>query len=148
MTRWYTLILFTFGVMYASGISLPLGMGNDCASVCGSHSAPEVEPVSSCCPLGDTIAQSQQDQSDEYCPMSGGPCECGINPADDRRPHEPMPLPQRDRDSLQMVRGPPASIQIILTELPTRLISIARTGSIRAGFSHNQAQALLGVWQR
>ena len=148
MTRWYTLILFTFGVIYASGIPLPLWMGNDCASVCGSHSAPEIEPDQSCCPLGDTIAQSQQDQSDEYCPMSGGPCVCGINPADDRRPNEPMPLPQRDRDSLQMVRGPPASIQIILTQLPMRLVSMARTGSIRAGFSHNQAQALLGVWQR
>ncbi len=57
-------------------------------------------------------------------------------------------MPSRDRDSLQMVRGPPASIQIIITELPTRLISIARKGSIRAGFSHNQTQALLGVWQR
>ena len=60
-----------------------------------------------------------------FCKMSNGPCTCGIKPIDDRSPNE-----------------------IIITELPTRLISIARKGSIRAGFSHNQTQALLGVWQR
>jgi hypothetical protein len=80
--------------------------------------------------------------------MSNGPCTCGIKPIENRLPYEPLPLPSRDRDTMQMVRGPPSTIQVITTELPTRLISIARTGSIRAGFSHNQAQALLGVWQQ
>ncbi|MBO6739199.1 MAG: hypothetical protein JJ916_05000 [Phycisphaerales bacterium] len=80
--------------------------------------------------------------------MSNGPCTCGITPDDAPAPAEPMPMPSRDRDSMPMTRAPPASIQLITTELPTRLLSIARMGSIRAGFSHNQAQALLGVWQR
>jgi len=83
-----------------------------------------------------------------YCEMSNGPCTCGISPVENPTPHEPLPLPSRDRDSLQMTRAPPANIQLITAELPTRLISIARTGSIRAGLSHNQAQALLGVWRR
>lgn len=145
MTRWLTLILFSLGVLHASGINLPRVMGEDCAVVCGSHWTPEIEVVSSCCPLGDQIPQTQ---SDDYCPMSGGSCACGITPDDDHRPDGPMPLPQRDRDSLQMVRGPPVSIQIITIDLPKRLIALARTGSIRSGFSHNQAQAFLGVWRR
>ncbi|MCR9075568.1 MAG: hypothetical protein NXI07_05965 [bacterium] len=145
MTRWLTLILFSIGVLHASRIALPGGTGQDCATSCASHTVPEIEQDPSCCPLGDAKMQAP---SGEYCAMSNGPCTCGMKPIDDRSPNEPLPLPSRDRDSLQMVRGPPASIRIIITELPTRLISIARTGSIRAGFSHNQAQALLGVWQR
>lgn len=121
---------------WSSSRSNTLAMEADPCVMMGCH---EVIREVSCCGTG-TVRT--------YCAMSNGPCTCGIKPIDDRSPNEPLPLPSRDRDSLQMVRGPPASIQIIITELPTRLISIARTGSIRAGFSHNQAQALLGVWQR
>ena len=111
-------------------------MGSDPCVMMGCH---EVIVEVSCCGT-ETVST--------YCAMSNGPCTCGVKPIQDHSPDEPLPLPSRDRDSMQMVRGPPTSIQFITTELPTRLISIARTGSIRAGFSHNQAQALLGVWQR
>ncbi len=145
MTRWLTLILFSIGVLHASGISVSGGAGRDCATECASHSVAEIQPKSSCCPLGDAKKRSP---SDDYCSMSNGPCTCGITSDDAPAPTEPVPMPSRDRDSVPMTRAPPASIQIITTELPMRLLSIARTGSIRAGFSHNQAQALLGVWQR
>jgi hypothetical protein len=145
MTRWLTLILFSFGVLHAAGISLPREAGHDCATLCGSHEPVQAKPVSSCCPLSDAMAQAP---AHDYCPVSNGPCTCGITPDDAPAPAEPMPIPSRDRDSLPMTRATPASIQLITAELPTRLLSIARTGSIRAGFSHNQTQALLGIWQR
>lgn len=145
MTRWLTLILFSLGVLHATGISLPERAGHDCATICAAHELSQIQPEPSCCPLGDGMTQAP---TNDYCPMSNGPCACGLSPNDAPSPTEPMPMPSRDRDTLQMTRAPPASLIIITTDLPTRLTTIARTGSIRAGFSHNQAQALLGVWRR
>lgn len=149
MTRWLTLILFSLGVLHAAGISQPTGAGDDCAILCATHKPThepaQAQPAPSCCPLGVAMAQAP---ADDYCPMSNGPCVCGITPDDAPAPSEPMPMPSRDRDTLQMTRAPPAPLVIIATDLPTPLNAIARTGSIRAPFSHNQAQALLGVWRR
>lgn len=148
MTRWITLILISLGVLHASGLALPSSMGDTCATLCGSHEKPQVTVSTSCCPLQSTDTQSTQTQSDDYCPMSGGPCTCGISSSDDRTPDEPMPAPQRERQTLQMMRGPPLTIGLITTDTPKRLIPVAMTGSIRSGFSHNQVQAFLGVWRR
>ena len=144
MTRIHLILLIAaslFGMrgmdsLWSSSKSHALAMGSDQCVMTECHE--EIREVLCC----DTKSVHN------FCKLSNGPCTCGIKPNDDRSPNEPLPLPSRDRDSLQMVRGPPASIRIIITQLPTRLISIARTGSIRARFSHNQAQALLGVWQR
>lgn len=122
--------------IWSSSQSSAPAMGSDPCVMMGCH---EVIREVSCC--GTETVRT-------YCAMSNGPCTCGITPDDAPAPAEPMPMPSRDRDSMPMTRAPPASIQLITTELPTRLLSIARMGSIRAGFSHNQAQALLGVWQR
>jgi len=148
MIRWFTLILFFLGVLHASGIALPSSMGDDCATLCGSHETPQVIAPSSCCPSDNTETQSTQTQSDDFCPMSNGPCTCGLNPANEHTPDEPMPAPQRERQTLQMMRGPPLAFQLITTDTPKRLIPVALTHSIRSGFSHNQTQALLGVWRR
>lgn len=155
MTRWFTLILFSLGVLHASGIALQSSMGDDCATLCGSHEPPQFVVATSCCPTETTQAQPQtqteyqaENQTDEYCPMSNGPCTCGISSNDEHSPDEPMPAPQRERQTLQMMRGPPLAVQIITTDTPKRLIPVALTGSIRSGFSHNQAQAFLGVWRR
>ncbi|MDF1870162.1 MAG: hypothetical protein P1U30_07195, partial [Phycisphaerales bacterium] len=114
---------------------------------------PQVIAPSSCCPSDNTETQSSktqstQTQSDDFCPMSNGPCTCGLNPANEHAPDEPMPAPQRERQTLQMMRGPPLAFQLITTDTPKRLIPVALTYSIRSGFSHNQTQALLGVWRR
>lgn len=142
MTRWITLILFSLGVLHASGISLPSGM-SDCATLCGSHERVAQPPVSSCCPLGDT-----QTQDDDYCPMSGGPCTCGLSPSDDTTPQEPMPAPQRDRDSLQMDRAPPISLRTIPLDIARIPLRSLRVGALHALVSHNQLQAILGIWIR
>lgn len=159
MTRWIALILFSLGVLHASGIALPSSTGDSCATLCGSHDTPQQVIVPpSCCPSQSTEAQDietqsikaldEDSQSNDYCPMSSGPCTCGLNPANDHTPDEPMPAPQRERQTLQMVRGPPLTIHLITTDTPKRLIPVALTGSIRSGYSHNQAQAFLGVWRR
>ena len=111
-------------------------MGSDPCVMMGCH---EVIREVSCCGT-DTVRT--------ICAMSNGPCTCGLSPIEIPSPNEPLPLPSRDRDSTLMVRGPPTTIQNITTEIPQRLISVARAGSICAGLSHNQVQALLGVWQR
>ncbi len=157
MTRWITLILFSVGVIHASGIVLPSSMGDNCATLCGSHTtpqiAPQVVPEPSCCPSGSEdirpqVDISEKDQSDAYCPMSNGPCTCGLNPVNDHTPDEPMPAPQRDRETLQMVRGPSRIIQLINIETLELSMPVAQTGTILWGFSHNQVQAFLGVWRR
>jgi hypothetical protein len=145
MTRWLTTILFSLGVLHAAGISLPDGTSGACAVLCASHAPPAIEPETSCCALGDAITQPR---GDDYCPMSDGPCVCGVRPVDDHLPGEPMPLPQRDRDTLQMVRAPPAPIELVEVITPQRLYAVATAETVRSGFTHNQTQAFLGVWRR
>lgn len=148
MARLLTLILFSLGVLHASGLSLPRGMmmSADCTTLCASHAMPEAQPEPSCCPLGNAVAQNTKDS--DYCPMSNGPCVCGVRPAEDREPTDPMPMPSRDRDTLQMVRVSPVAIQTITIDLPKCLIAVALSDGIHSGFTHNQIQAFLGIWRR
>jgi hypothetical protein len=138
-------ILIMLGALHASGFSLPTVARDDCAAICGSHSKQIVDPEPSCCPLGE--AADRQLTSD-YCPMSDGPCVCGLDSNQERQPIEPVPLPQRDRELQQMVRGPPELVEVTRATLLPHLVSLARKGSIRMGYSHNQTQAILGVWRR
>ena len=63
----------------------------------------EIETRSGCCDLRPAAA--------EFCPMSGGPCQCGVSPRPDPQPNPDAPLPRTDRDSLTAVPAPPIRVE-------------------------------------
>ena len=144
MTRLLTITVILLGVLHAAGFSIPQGVDGECEDTCGSHMPQVVKVEPSCCPLSEDTGPNQ----DEYCPMSEGPCVCGLRPADDHRPSDPVPMPQRDRDTLQMPRAPPLIVRGHQLDTPNRLTGITSAEAIRSGFTHNQTQAFLGVWRR
>lgn len=86
-------------------------------------------------------------ESDAFCPMSKGPCQCGISPAPAPKRLPDAPLPRTDRDSVTgLPNGPPKITPAIETDDTTPLMASLVVG-LRAGKTHNEVQALLGVWQ-
>lgn len=139
MTRLLIIAAFLLGVLYASGFSLPLGASQaPCADTCGAMHADPVQ-AAGCCPLN---------VADDYCPMSGGPCVCGLAPSPDQPRHDPVPMPQRERDTVQMVRAPPPVGRPVGFVLTSPHLGALTQHDYLAGFTHNQTQAILGVWRR
>lgn len=78
--------------------------------------------------------------------MSGGPCTCAAAPMPDRQPRPDAPLPRTDRDSITgLPNGPPQITPVIEPDNATPTMASLVT-SLRAGKTHNEVQALLGIW--
>ncbi len=85
--------------------------------------------------------------SDAFCPVSEGPCQCGISPTPARERLPDAPLPRTDRDSVTgLPNGPPKITPVIEPDDTTPSMASLVVG-LRAGKTHNEVQALLGVWQ-
>ena len=85
--------------------------------------------------------------SETFCPMSEGPCQCGIYPAPAPERLPDAPLPRTDRDSATgLPNGPPKITAVIEPDDTTPSMASLVVGP-RAGKTHNEVQALLGVWQ-
>ncbi len=104
--------------------------------------APVIAP-SGCCDEPASVVDM-----DEYCPMSGGECRCGVTPDDDRAPTPKAPFQRSDTQitlglSDSSVEAPSwgtsADIEHgVATDLFDGLASLR---------THNETQALLGIWQ-
>jgi len=135
-------------VLIASGLPR-LGMGFAAGQDrCGETSC-HVPPVEvNCC--GEPIHPTDSDfgcGSDAFCPMSEGPCQCGISPtpAPERRPD--APLPRTDRDSVTGLPNGPPKITPVIEPDGTMPSMASLVVGLRASKTHNEVQALLGVWQ-
>lgn len=121
------------------------GAGQDDCGETACH-VPAVEM--SCC--GEPIPPTDSDfgcGSDAFCPMSEGPCHCGLSPtpAPERLPD--APLPRTDRDSVTgLPNGPPKITTVIEPDGTTPSMASLVVG-LRVGKTHNEVQALLCVWQ-
>lgn len=97
----------------------------------------------SCCGL-ETPAQDM----DEYCPMSGGACRCGVSPADEPERGPKAPL-QRSENQITLGLSF-ASVHVQSWKNDRDACSVLRSGLIANLVSlrtHNETQALLGVWR-
>lgn len=125
------------------GVGLVVGKDHCGDTMCHM---PVVE--TSCC--GEPIPIDESDPgcgSDTFCSMSDGPCRCGISPTPDPEPLPDAPLPRTDRDS---VTGLPTDSPKIntLNEPDDSTPSMASlVESFLAGKTHNEIQALLGIWR-
>lgn len=140
--------IFAILVLVASGLPR-LGMGFAAGQDhCGETSCHMSSVEVSC--YGEPIPAADSDfccGGDAFCPMSGGPCRCGVSPtpAPERLPD--APLPRTDRDSVMgLPNGPPKITPVIEPEIATPSVASLVIG-LRAGKTHNEVQAILGVWQ-
>ncbi|MBL4698849.1 MAG: hypothetical protein JKX70_08440 [Phycisphaerales bacterium] len=114
--------------------------GHDCTEMVCQQ--PVITP-SGCCEEPAPVVDM-----DEYCPMSGGECRCGVTPDDDRTPTPKAPFQRSDThftlglfDSSAEVPRLDTSADIehgVATDLFDGLASLR---------THNETQALLGIWQ-
>ena len=121
----------------------------------------QVEPVAaqpvmemSCCSLTQAFEQSEtvdktadKATNSDYCPMSGGPCRCGVSPADDTPSRPKAPLSSSSSDVLL---GLHTDSQRTLNPFADALAESTPTAAFTDGLTslrtHNETQALLGIW--
>jgi hypothetical protein len=79
--------------------------------------------------------------------MSDGPCQCGISPTPVPERLPDAPLPQTDRDSVTGLLNDPSKFTPVIEPEDTTPSMASLVVGLRAGKTHNEVQALLGVWQ-
>lgn len=107
-------------------------------SSCDDAGCHRVTARTTCC--GETI-------EDAYCPMSRGECRCAVAPAPSDQPQPPVPMPRPDRDSLIAIPHAPTTIVLFADDESLASEGLAQSLGLLAGLTHNEIQALLGVWR-
>lgn len=98
---------------------------------------------SSCCSEPATVVDM-----DEYCPMSDGPCRCGVSPGDDRNQSPEAPL---QRSESQITLGLTAETRQVCiwtvrrNEHSSPMAGLV--GNLHALRTHAETQAILGIWR-
>jgi len=145
LNRFLTITIAAIGLLQAGGALYAFGHVGSQESAC--HETVEPMPTSCCADSG--VDEDAVDAGvEDFCPMSDGPCRCGISSDPEQNHHDPIPLPSRERDTLPFVRGPPPKVSLIQIETPVRSLSCDGFHAYRSGITHNQKQSLLGTWRR
>lgn len=124
-----------------SGLSWPgvLAIGStDRADVCAASGCDHTRLRVTCC--GEIIEES-------YCPMSDGPCRCGVseNPDPEKTPQAPLPRPERDQIVAVVDLAGHHSVD---SGGDDRQIAFGvRPVAWWSGLTHNEIRSLLGVWR-
>ena len=100
-----------------------------------------------CCVRVETTSCCGESVIESVCSKSGGECRCVAMPDENPAPVPPAPLPRTDRDSLTAVIEPQPDL-LDSPEMDGETVRFtAATFSLLQGRSHNEIQALLGVWR-
>lgn len=86
--------------------------------------------------------------SDDYCPMSDGPCCCSASPAPVPEHRPEAPLPRKDKDPAPGVLTSAPRLTAAdsrLSQAPT--LTGSQVLALRETLSHNRARSLLSVWR-
>lgn len=101
-----------------------------------------VQKETSCCGEPDPVIDM-----DEFCPMSNGPCRCGVSPTDD---HDRKPIDPLQRNESKITLGIfKAPVQICIWTTINDGHSGTMSGlveNLHALRTHAQTQAILGIW--
>lgn len=137
MIRLITILTLIFAAIPGLGVGLASGQALGPGHACSSSGCHEVVIETSCC--GESAEVS-------VCPMSGGPCTCAAAPMPDRQPRPDAPLPRTDRDSITGLPNGPTQITPVIEPDNATPTMASLVASLRAGKTHNEVQALLGIW--
>lgn len=145
MIRILTILIFILAGLPRVGIDMiEASFGHDCSEMVCQHT--EIEPpMSECCDEPAPVLAV----IDEYCSMSGGDCRCGVSPDNDHAPGPKAPL---QRSDTQLTLGLSATGSV---EVPSWAVAsdygLAGIAGLIDGLAslrtHNQTQALLGIWR-
>jgi hypothetical protein len=134
MIRLFTILILVTAGLPRFGVGSASGLDQSGDFVCHQAAA-----TMACC--------STDSAANGFCPMSNGPCECVAPPAPDPRPKPEAPLPRSDRDTVTgMPNGAPRVTPVDEPRSAGPGVSSLVLG-LNAGRSHNEIQALLGVWR-
>jgi hypothetical protein len=137
--------LMTILILLLAGIPrVGIGMiGAPADSGCNDAVFQPIVVQTSCCIDSEPVVDMS-----EYCPMSGGPCRCGITPGDDR---DPLPVPPLQRSESQITLGLSDSpVQVcnwLVSKDEHSTPMPALVGSLHSLRTHAETQALLGIWR-
>lgn len=79
--------------------------------------------------------------------MSGGACTCAVSPGPDRQPIPNAPLPRSESDSLTAVPPSPSAVPWPSHPATEPVRSVPLSVGLFEGFTHNEVQAILGIWR-
>lgn len=137
--------LMTILILLLAGIPrVGIGMiGGPADAGCNDVVCQPVVVESGCCSVISPVVDM-----DEYCPMSDGPCRCGVRRGDDHNqsPEEPL-----QRSETQITLGLTAETRQICIWTVRRDEHSAPmaglVGNLHALRTHTETQAILGIWR-
>ena len=144
MIRILTILILLFAGLPRVGTGMIGVIGSSAEHECAEMvcQQPVIAPTSCCDEQAPVI------DMDEYCPMSGGPCQCGVAPDDDRTPNPKAPLQRSDSQiTLGLAK---TSVELPRWNTPAeagRAVATDQVVGLASLRTHNETQALLGIWQ-
>jgi hypothetical protein len=133
------LILLLAGIPRV-GIGM-IGAGGDAG--CNDAVCQPVIVESSCC--GDPAPAIDMD---EYCPMSGGPCRCGVSPGNDGNQLPEAPLQRSESQITLGLSADPVRICVWTAINDEHYAPMeGLVGNLHALRTHTETQAILGIWR-
>tara|TARA_E500000318_G_C3482339_1_gene180936 strand:+ start:321 stop:728 length:408 start_codon:yes stop_codon:yes gene_type:complete len=134
MLRILAILTLIFAGLPRLGVGLAGGQ-----DACGDSACHQPVVQMSCC--------DSDPGDDGFCPMSNGPCVCVAAPLPDPEPLPEAPLPRSDRDTVTgMPNGSPQVTPVVEPDRDAPKVA-SLVLALTVGKSHNEVQALLGVWQ-
>lgn len=138
VTRLFAILVFVLAGLPGMGVGMLGALAPESGHQCEESGCHVVVVESSCC---------SEEIEQDYCPRSGGPCQCGVAPVPDPQPRPETPLPGSQRDQIVTVpQVADRSIPILAAASARPRVSVTRL-SLLAGMTHNDIQAFLGTWR-
>lgn len=83
----------------------------------------------------------------DICPMSNGPCSCFAAPIPEPQPKPQTPQPRPDRESITGLPNGPPQIAVAVERDDAWPLMSPLVIALTADKSHNELQAILGIWR-
>jgi len=107
----------------------------------------EVCTTTSCCTTVERVSCCGERVVERVCGKTGGACHCASAPSDTPKPRPEAPQPRSERETLVAVPSSPVqSIACLDADGACRPL-FATSESRLASKTHNEIQALLGIWR-
>ena len=140
MIRMLTILILLLAGIPRVGIGM-IGTAGDAG--CNDAVCQPVVVESSCC--SDPVPAIDMD---EYCPMSGGPCRCGVSPGNDRNELPEAPLQRSESQITLGLSADPVRICVWTANNDEHSAPMAGlVGNLHALRTHCETQAILGIWR-
>lgn len=140
MIRFMTILILLLAGIPQVGIGM---LGAPADSGCNHAVCQPVVVESNCCSEPEPAVDM-----DEYCPMSGGPCRCGVSPSDDRSPAPKAPLQRSETQITLGLSTQPVRVSIWTTSDDKHSAPfVGFVGSLHSLRTHTETQAILGIWR-